>query len=122
MNTKEFENDLKDLVNRHSLEGMSDTADYVLARFLGDCLDAFTTAVNSRGLLVNESDLLPSEALFGFAAWASSLNPNNHWDDCALWAELVDKFCKENSLAPPRDNQPDFVMPPKERDKCSEPQ
>lgn len=56
--------------------------------------------------------LTPSEALYGFAAWASSLDPRNSWDDCALWAELVDEFSKVNKLPEPRENWTDYLTHP----------
>ena len=56
--------------------------------------------------------LTASESLYGFAAWASSLNPNNEWDNCALWAELVDEFCKANHLPEPRENWTDHLTHP----------
>ena len=50
--------------------------------------------------------LTASEALYGFASWLTSRDKavtasSKH--DAAIWAVLVDKFCTENDLAPPRD-------------------
>ena len=36
-----FEAELKQLINRHSLENGSDTPDFILAAYLVDCLDTF---------------------------------------------------------------------------------
>ena len=41
-------NELADLLNKHSLEGESDTPDFILARYLLSCLRAFDTATNER--------------------------------------------------------------------------
>jgi hypothetical protein len=43
-----FERDLTTLLNRHSLENFSNTPDFVLARYLITCLDAFNEATNHR--------------------------------------------------------------------------
>ena len=43
-----FETELRNLLNRHSKESGSDTADYVLARYLLNCLASFDIAVNTR--------------------------------------------------------------------------
>lgn len=45
----EFESELRSLLNKHSLEGpMGDTPDYVLARFMMNCLFSFKKAVDER--------------------------------------------------------------------------
>ena len=43
-----FENELKQLINRYSMESGSDTPDFILARYLQGCLDAFDLAVRQR--------------------------------------------------------------------------
>lgn len=43
-----FVNDLEKLINYHSLEGESRTPDWILARYLQDCLTAFNLAVIAR--------------------------------------------------------------------------
>jgi len=45
---KSFENELRDLINVHSQENGSDTADYILAQYLLHCLHAFNIATNQR--------------------------------------------------------------------------
>jgi len=44
----DFRTDLEYLINSHSRETKSDTPDFVLARYLDDCLRAFDKAVNAR--------------------------------------------------------------------------
>lgn len=44
----DFENELRELINRKSREGRSDTHDFILARFLESCLVAFEVATVSR--------------------------------------------------------------------------
>lgn len=44
----EFERELAALINKHSLEGGSDTPDFVLAQYLRRCLEAFDLAVMGR--------------------------------------------------------------------------
>ncbi len=43
-----FENELRDLINCHSKENDSNTPDYILAKYLGRCLDSFTIAIRER--------------------------------------------------------------------------
>ncbi|OFW61754.1 MAG: hypothetical protein A2Z35_05850 [Actinobacteria bacterium RBG_19FT_COMBO_36_27] len=43
-----FEKELSDLINRHSLENGSDTPDFVLAKYLSDCLTTFNKAIEKR--------------------------------------------------------------------------
>lgn len=40
--------DIKEAINRHSLENKSNTPDFLLADYLIDCLDAFDKAVRRR--------------------------------------------------------------------------
>ena len=44
----EFEKDLRDLINRHSMENGSDTPDWLLARYLNKCLETFNSTIRSR--------------------------------------------------------------------------
>ncbi len=43
-----FEEKLKNLINRFSKENESDTPDYILAKFLLDCLEAYNSAIKSK--------------------------------------------------------------------------
>jgi len=43
-----FEDELRDLINRHSQEGASNTPDFVLARYLVACLEAWEDAIERR--------------------------------------------------------------------------
>ncbi len=44
----QFERELTDLINKHSMEGASDTPDFVLSHYLQKCLDAFNIASRER--------------------------------------------------------------------------
>lgn len=48
MNMNKLEVELGHLLNRHCAENASDTPDYILARFLMECLHAWNTAVRLR--------------------------------------------------------------------------
>lgn len=48
MVTTQFEKELTELINRHSLENASDTPDFILARFLQECLDAWNSGISKR--------------------------------------------------------------------------
>lgn len=43
-----FESELIALINKHSKEKESNTPDYVLAKYLCSCLDAFNAAIKGR--------------------------------------------------------------------------
>ena len=45
---KDFQSELEALINKHSLENPSNTPDYILAKFLQDCLTAFNSALINR--------------------------------------------------------------------------
>ena len=44
----DFRFELRALLNRYSMEGPSDTPDYVLMQYLMDCLEAYEAAVQRR--------------------------------------------------------------------------
>ncbi len=48
-----FEEELENLINRHSQENASNTPDYILASYLSNCLDAFNQATYKRELHYN---------------------------------------------------------------------
>lgn len=41
---KTFEQDLIDILNKHSVENESNSPNYALTRYIQDCLDAFNNA------------------------------------------------------------------------------
>lgn len=43
-----FEEELSELINKRSIEGQSDTPDFILAKFLKDSLAAWTNATRNR--------------------------------------------------------------------------
>lgn len=43
-----LEQELAELLNRHSVENDSNTPDFILAEYLTDCLDAFGKATRAR--------------------------------------------------------------------------
>jgi hypothetical protein len=43
-----FKKELTDLINHHSLENASNTPDFILAKYLADCLSAFNQATRER--------------------------------------------------------------------------
>lgn len=44
----EFVLRLRNLINSHCIENMSDTPDFILANYLKNCLENFAEAVNAR--------------------------------------------------------------------------
>lgn len=63
MKRKEFRNELAALLNKHSLENVPNTPDYILADFLITCLDALDGAVNTRNIWHSAKDTRESEQL-----------------------------------------------------------
>jgi hypothetical protein len=43
-----FQKELESLLNRHSMEGGSNTPDFILAKYLVSCLVSFNSAVSER--------------------------------------------------------------------------
>lgn len=48
MEKQSFQQELTSLLNRHSMETISDTPDFALAIYLMGCLDAFQKAISLR--------------------------------------------------------------------------
>jgi hypothetical protein len=44
----DFQSELTDLINRHSMENASETPDFILAEYLYECLISFNLASNKR--------------------------------------------------------------------------
>lgn len=47
-NIGEFKEALRSIINANSMEGTSNTPDYILAKYLYNCLQSFEIAVNER--------------------------------------------------------------------------
>ncbi len=43
-----FGKELAQLINKHSLENLSNTPDFILAKFMSNCLDSFNLATKER--------------------------------------------------------------------------
>lgn len=43
-----FEQELRKLINSHSIENESNTPDHILAQYMLSCLAAYTNAINNR--------------------------------------------------------------------------
>lgn len=71
MTETEFHNELRSLLNRHSKENGSDTPDFILARYLSDCLAAWDAAVSSR------------EKWYGRGPWIVGQPQPRNWPDRA---------------------------------------
>ncbi len=62
MDSKIFRNELQSLINSHSLENGSDTPDFILAQYIGECLEAFDKATKAREKWYGrEAKLVPPE-------------------------------------------------------------
>jgi len=47
-NLEDFESELTHLINCHSLENLSNTPDFILARYLMECMRNFNITTNDR--------------------------------------------------------------------------
>lgn len=61
-NQEKFETEVGDLINRYSLENGSDTPDFILARYLRDCLVAFDAATKRRATWYRPDKPIPPQA------------------------------------------------------------
>lgn len=53
---KSFLQELSEVINKHSKENQSNTPDFILARYLEDCLKAFNEAVITKKDWESEND------------------------------------------------------------------
>ena len=61
-----FESELNDLINRYSIENESDTPDYLLAKYLIDCLKVYANIVKKR------------DQWFSFSPWCKGEDKNEN--------------------------------------------
>jgi len=54
----DFTKELKTLINKYSKENGSNTPDYILARYLIQCLNVFNSAVNERAVWYGSNDAM----------------------------------------------------------------
>jgi hypothetical protein len=47
-NKMTFQEELENLINKHSIENGSNTPDYILAKFLNECLENFNNIIRLR--------------------------------------------------------------------------
>lgn len=52
----EFERELSGLLNKYSLENKSNTPDFILARYMVKCLNAYNKAISKRDKWFNNSN------------------------------------------------------------------
>lgn len=67
--------------------------------------------------------LSASEALFGFTAWLTTRKEHvvaGSSCDCAVWVDLVKKFCDENGLSEPREEWGKNLKHPYEKPAITE--
>jgi len=58
----QFKHELRELLNRHSMENGSDTPDFILANYLCDCLEAWNLSVTQRsGWYKRSAELTPDK-------------------------------------------------------------
>jgi hypothetical protein len=58
-----FEEELRSLINKHSMENGSNSPDFMLASFLSGCLDSFDKAVSARDKWFRQPDAGQSRCL-----------------------------------------------------------
>lgn len=90
MPTSQFQRDLQDLINKHSMESFSDTPDFILAEFLSACLEVYDRTVarreNWHGRHVTSERgapvITPPQPLGGI--------PDEHWVRSYIWRKTTD--------------------------------
>ena len=58
----DFGKELESLINRHSMENVCNTPDFILTAFLLDCLQAFAKATNRREEWYGRKNVRPGSA------------------------------------------------------------
>ena len=58
-NETTFRDDIRDVINSHARETGSNTPDFILAKYLTDCLDAFENASNWRQYWYSDGGVPP---------------------------------------------------------------
>ena len=97
MENLKFKLELERLINSHSMENGSDTPDFILADFLGTCLEAFDKAVQSREQWYGRNDENVNKRLQRIA---DEMNYNNI---CARATLFPDKEISEIPLVTAED-------------------
>jgi len=59
--TSDLKTEIQNLINCHSRENVSNTPDFILARYLMDCLQAFEKATNIRTSLYGRTEWRKSD-------------------------------------------------------------
>ncbi len=89
---KTLQQDLRDLINKHGAENVSNTQDLVLAAFLISCLEAFDNAVNLRTAM---SEPIASARGKYVADNYPGVQPHQHMFDEVTQAARKHNFTKE---------------------------
>ena len=55
-----FQEELEQLINKHSMENGSDTPDFILAEYLTDCLKSYGRAVQAREQMKSKEHKTPT--------------------------------------------------------------
>lgn len=85
-----FQEDLQQLLNRHSAESPSGTPDYILAEMLTNVLKTFNEAVGQRAEWRGESVELP--------AMQKLFDTPSSMDDCAACHSMMDDIREESAV------------------------
>ena len=84
----------------------------------GRFMDRIEALLVSMMVVPGVMQLSGSEAVFGFAGWLTSRDEAvtaGAKHDAAIWAELVDEFCKTNKLTEPRDMWDELLTHPPDK-------
>ena len=96
------------------LDNPDENGIYETGRFM-DRIEALLVAMMAAPEVLQLSG---SEALYGFAGWVTSRKEKvvaGSAHNSAIWAELIDKFCKTNGLAEPRDQWDTLLTHPSDK-------
>lgn len=59
--SKSFEDELAQLINKHSLENASDTPDFILANYIRGCMENLSLAVRKREAWYGRGKEIPAK-------------------------------------------------------------
>jgi len=93
------------------LDNPDESGIYPTGRFM----DRIEALLESMMAAPDAMQLSGSEAVYGFSAWLTCQNREviaGAHHDAAIWAELVDTFCKANNLSEPREQWSTLLVHP----------
>lgn len=90
-----FTKELESLINKHSLEGESNTPDFILAQYLKGCLNNFDTIIQARDRWYGTNQQETSTIVVGYPVANRDCNELTSLDDLLESEGILDHCTKE---------------------------